>query len=120
MKKRKEFNTLKQRIVGEDHQQILDQVQSKHAYYENAKLNKKWKLQSAQFRAAVTGGKSGKPVEEVADDRVECEFCNRKFASESAARHIPLCQKKSIDKMHKEKSQALTKKNSKPSHKITY
>lgn len=38
------------------------------------------------------------------DDRIECEFCGRKFASETASRHIPLCQKKAIDKEHKIKS----------------
>jgi len=28
------------------------------------------------------------------DDRVPCEFCGRKFAEISAARHIPYCETK--------------------------
>jgi hypothetical protein len=28
------------------------------------------------------------------DDRTECQFCLRKFAHESAARHIPVCEQK--------------------------
>lgn len=105
IKKRKEFNTQKQRVITEEHGRLLENVQQKHSYYDNSKLNQKWKIRSAQFRAAILSGKTGKPIEgEVPDDRVECKFCNRKFIAETAARHIPLCEKKAIDKEHKLKS----------------
>ena len=42
----------------------------KLSYYENQKLNTKWKIYSAQFRAAIESGKTGKTVEGVPDDRV--------------------------------------------------
>ena len=50
------------------------------SYYESKKLNQKWKVHSAQFRAAIMSAKTGKTVEGVPDDRIECEYCNRKFA----------------------------------------
>lgn len=98
MKRRKEFNAQKQRTLGEEHQRFLEQAQSKLSFYEiNSKLNSKWKIYSAQFRAAIVSAKTGKIVEGVPDDRVECQFCGRKFASVPAQRHIPLCAKKAED-----------------------
>ena len=47
--------------------------------------------------------KTGKIVEGVPDDRVECEYCGRKFASIPAQRHIPLCAKKAEDLKAKSK-----------------
>ena len=61
-----------------------------------------------QFRQAVgpvksnpSGGGGGasnfnpsmEPSEEM-DDRVQCQFCGRKFAAKPAERHIPHCESK--------------------------
>jgi hypothetical protein len=50
----------------------------------------KWKLQHLQFQAFLKQG-TGQVVEAPPDDRVACPHCNRKFAEETAARHIPKC-----------------------------
>lgn len=34
------------------------------------------------------------PKEEIIDDRVQCQFCNRKFNDKAAERHIPFCEEK--------------------------
>lgn len=44
-------------------------------------------------------------MEGVPDDRVECEYCGRKFATAAAERHIPICQKKANDCKNKGKKQ---------------
>lgn len=68
---------------------------------------KKWKAQSAMLRNAVRSSKqideamkNGVPLSElpqmesipVEDTRVQCPHCKRKFADETAKRHIPKCQ----------------------------
>jgi hypothetical protein len=50
----------------------------------------KWKVQHLQFQAFLKQG-AGQPAEPPPDDRVACPHCNRKFAEETAARHIPKC-----------------------------
>ena len=70
IKKRKEFNVTKQRAINEEHLRTLERAQQKLSYYETSKLNSKWKIQSAQFRAAIESAKTGKMVEGVPDDRV--------------------------------------------------
>ena len=50
------------------------------------KASKKWKAESAKLRNAANAAKGG-PMIEVADDRVECPHCHRKFAELSAKRH---------------------------------
>lgn len=82
----------------------MESAQSKLSYYENAKLNNKWKIHSAQFRAAIESARTGKVIEGVPDDRVECGYCGRKFAPATAERHIPLCMKKNDGKTLKKKS----------------
>jgi len=78
---------------------------------------KKWKAQSAMLRNAVRSSKqideamkNGVPLSElpqmesipVEDTRVQCPHCKRKFADETAKRHIPKCQNiKSRPKMLK-------------------
>ena len=57
----------------------------------------KWKQQSLMFRQAMqassgdkTDGPSGGniiPSSEQFDDRIECQFCGRKFNEEAAKRH---------------------------------
>ncbi|CDW90041.1 UNKNOWN [Stylonychia lemnae] len=68
----------------------------------------KWKKQSEQFRQALQaarggggggkGGKGGKgsyqPPADEYDDRVQCPYCGRKFAEQTAQRHMPHCQNK--------------------------
>lgn len=71
----------------------------------NAKKMPKWKLQSLQFRQAMMsagGGASGEAggrpaqdmsaLDEVADDRIQCKWCNRKFNKEAGERHFPHCE----------------------------
>lgn len=63
----------------------------------------KWKLQHQQFQAALAairqaaqpGGLTAPPIAmpEALDDRVPCPHCSRKFAAETASRHIPHCAK---------------------------
>lgn len=62
----------------------------------------KWKVQHLQFQAALKaasgmkdGGHGGEsiPMAPPPDDRVACPHCSRKFAQETAARHIPHCAK---------------------------
>jgi hypothetical protein len=81
-------------MVSAEHQKMMDVALTKLSYYENARLNTKWKIHSAQFRAAIESAKTGKLVEGVPDDRVECPHCGRKFAALTAEKHMPLCKKK--------------------------
>ena len=81
----------------------MEVAQSKLSYYQiDKKLNNKWRIHSAQFRAAIVSAKTGKIVEGVPDDRIECEHCGRKFASIPAQRHIPLCAQKASERKFKE------------------
>merc|ERR1712176_1742328 len=72
-----------------------------------ALAKKKWKAQSALLRNAVRTSKQiedaikqGKSLNDlpqmpsipIEDDRVPCPHCGRKFAEETAKRHIPKCQ----------------------------
>jgi len=59
MKKRKEFSAQDQRTIDAEHRKILGQVSSKMAFYENSKLNTKWKIHSAQFRNAIISARTG-------------------------------------------------------------
>merc|ERR1719334_1341734 len=107
--KRKAFNMKNQRADDEalkaarnKNPEIEEQLRRKK---EAAK--KKWKAQSAMLRNAVRSSKqidqamkNGVPLSElpdmpsipVEDTRVPCPHCNRKFAEETAKRHIPKCQ----------------------------
>jgi transposase-like protein len=59
IKKRKEFNAVNQRTINEEHKTFLDAVSQKLSFYESNKLNQKWRIYSAQFRAAITSAKTG-------------------------------------------------------------
>ncbi|CDW74552.1 UNKNOWN [Stylonychia lemnae] len=120
IKRRKEFNAQKQRTMDEEHQKFLETAQTKLSYYQiDQKLNAKWKIYSAQFRAAIQSAKTGKTVEGVPDDRVECEHCGRKFAAIPAQRHIPLCAKKAIDLQNKLKNKQAGQKQAQQVRKST-
>lgn len=62
----------------------------------------KWKLQHQQFQLALqaikhaanpSSGGPPPPMPESLDDRVPCPHCSRRFARETAERHIPSCAK---------------------------
>jgi hypothetical protein len=67
----------------------------------------KWRIERARLQEAMKAGKEisqaikeGRdlstlppPKPSIHDDRVPCPYCNRKFASDTAERHIPHCQK---------------------------
>lgn len=67
-----------------------------------------------QFRAAVGpqkpqasggGGLNFNPSMEASepmDDRVQCQFCGRKFAEKPAQRHIPHCEQKYKENLMKQ------------------
>lgn len=64
----------------------------------------KWKIQSMQFQAAMkanSGSGSGggasnfNPSFEASqppDDRIDCQWCGRKFNEQAGNRHIPVCE----------------------------
>ena len=57
------------------------------------KAKQAWRAESAKLRNAANASKGG-PMIEIADDRVECPKCGRKFAALTAERHIPRCNAK--------------------------
>jgi len=57
------------------------------------KAKKAWRQESAKLRNAANASKGG-PMIEIEDDRVPCPKCGRKFAEETAKRHIPRCTAK--------------------------
>ena len=107
--KRKAFNMKKQR--GDD--EAMKAARNKNPEIEaelkrkKEAAKKKWKAQSAMLRNAVRSSKQidqamkdGVPLSDlpqmasipVEDTRVPCPHCGRKFAEETAKRHIPKCQ----------------------------
>ncbi|TNV73828.1 hypothetical protein FGO68_gene15711 [Halteria grandinella] len=104
-KKRKAFDSLKQRTLGDEHYQMIEAAMQKFSYYnENVKLNTKWKIRSAQFRMAVQQAKNPgqMPIEQSnGDNRVQCPYCLKRFANETAERHVPLCERKTRDLKNK-------------------
>ncbi len=83
---------------------------NKHSFYEKKRLNTKWKVQSDQFRSAVASSNNGGATEMVIDDRITCQFCNRKFIESAAAKHIPVCEKNFLDSQFKKKNQKAAEK----------
>mmetsp|Transcript_14264 Transcript_14264/g.13836 ORF Transcript_14264/g.13836 Transcript_14264/m.13836 type:complete len:81 (+) Transcript_14264:1038-1280(+) len=43
------------------------------------------------------GGKGYTPAPQEYDDRVQCQYCGRKFNETAAQRHIPHCKNKTKD-----------------------
>jgi hypothetical protein len=70
----------------------------------------KWKIQSMQFRAAMgavssEGTSNFNPsyqVSEPVDDRIDCQWCGRKFNEVAGNRHIPVCEKKYKENLMKQ------------------
>jgi len=59
-----------------------------------AKGKSDWRKQSLHLRGALNG------VDLVEDDRVACPHCHRRFAEDTAVRHIPLCRERMDTKLH--------------------
>jgi len=101
-KKRKVFDTKDKRLDND----AKNAQNSSCDEYKLRKIRKKkkesWKAKSSMLRNAVRaskGGhvKSGMPLSEIPyqstyDDRVECPHCGRRFAEQTAERHIPRCR----------------------------
>ncbi|CAD8193667.1 unnamed protein product [Paramecium pentaurelia] len=93
-------------------QQQQKQVQKQN---ESKSDKPKWKAQSEAFRAIIKQGKgeqltkeeqaSLKNAMDATQDLVLCKFCNRKFNSETAKKHIAFCETKA--------KQAITQKKKK-------
>lgn len=104
-KKRKTFNSKNKRILDSEHAMILkaaeqeEKRKSKMGFNKDNKLKDavqkkipKWKIQSEQFRNQIksTGGEK---MEEIYDDLIYCEFCNRKYKDDPYQRHLDRCKK---------------------------
>ncbi|EAR95371.1 A C2HC-type zinc-finger protein (macronuclear) [Tetrahymena thermophila SB210] len=106
--KRKKFDTKKQRINDEEHEQILQQAQMEEKMRNQyasknkqpAKTNtqqqdkkSKWRMQSEQFRAVLRSNKGGEQAQDIPqyDDRIECPHCKRKFQESSYNKHEQIC-----------------------------
>ena len=117
-KKRKAFNTQKQRMIDGEHASLMKQGQMMEK--KNAKLNPKnkggipkWKLQSMEFRQICRGGeppkigkgglssKGGKgniqqsyTPSVITDSFIPCKFCNRRYNDEADHKHLPGCERR--------------------------
>lgn len=95
----------------------MDQVESENKYNKPSYQPKKkaepakaggkipkWKLQSMMFRQAMGAGSKDEggasnfnPSQDMSaqmDDRIECQWCGRKFNEEAGKRHLPHCEEK--------------------------
>lgn len=93
-------NKLKvENIALDDHKKInnikvkiINQTESKEKET-NGKLPK-WKKDSEQFRAAMKRAKDPDAVVVEIDDRIQCNFCKRKFAELTYEKHVNVCKNK--------------------------
>lgn len=104
-KKKRVFDSRKQRIGGTDAAKYINKMDEPEP--QPPKKSLKYKIEHEKLianlrraRGAEVGGPGGgmDEFEEEADDRVSCPFCGRKFASEAAAKHIPVCERMSKNK----------------------
>ena len=71
------------------------------------KKESKWREERARLQEAIKAGKQidaavkagvplsklpPAPISNIPDNRTECPYCNRKFSSNAAERHIPYCK----------------------------
>ena len=114
--KRKEFNTMAQRIVEKDQVKLMNKGKAVEKKLEQQKKNEKMpkcKAESLAFRAVVAA-KSNGPVDpkqqreleqamKEAAGYIKCQFCGRQFNDTAGKRHIPFCEEKSKKEMMKKK-----------------
>ena len=117
-KKRKAFNTQKQRMIDGEHASLMKQGQMmEKKMAKNNPKNKggipKWKLQSMEFRQICRGGappkigkgglssKGGKgniqqsyTPSVITDSFIPCKFCNRRYNEEAYHKHLPGCERR--------------------------
>lgn len=93
-KKRKAFDSTKQRVVDTDQKLIAKKSASKPSKIKKVK-NADWKKQSEQLRSVISAARSGKSAPTVVDKSlIKCKFCKRRFKEEVAERHIKFCEHK--------------------------
>ena len=139
-KKRKAFNTQKQRIIDGEHASLMRQGQMMEK--KMAKSNQhnkggipKWKLQSMEFRQICRGGFGG-PVQigksskggvkgkssagmqqsytpsVITDSFIPCKFCNRRYNEEAYHKHLPGCERRYKEAQMRNKLQRKPQGNS--------
>ena len=92
-KKRKVFGESAERLKArekaeKEEAKIADELQKKKAAAVTAKLQFQAAMKTA---SALANGEAPPEPVPVADDRTPCPHCGRKFATDTAERHIPKC-----------------------------
>ena len=127
-KKRKAFNTQKQRINDSEQAALMKQGQMEEKRNEKKGINQnkssipKWKLQSEEFRQICRGG--SEPISNknkntfnseisknyanykpsvITDSYIPCKFCNRKYNEEAYKKHLNGCERRYNDALLKNK-----------------
>jgi protein subunit release factor A len=78
---RQEFSSVSQRISDPEHKEKLEAARQTISFYQNPKLNQKWKLESRKFRKTVKEHKDKVKLTVVPEapeedeGRVKCGFC---------------------------------------------
>lgn len=118
--KRKAFNTQEQRIISNEHKQllkkqVLNEKKKGTSVVRQVVKAKKWQKQSEEFRAAMKSGQKGnenmKMPTSTYDDYFHCQYCNRKYNETAYNKHLTFCMKKSKDSMMKPKLNTNSKPN---------
>jgi len=141
-KKRKAFNTQKQRIIDGEHASLMRQGQMMEKKMAKSNQNNKggipkWKLQSMEFRQICRGGFGG-PVQigkgkgggkggvkgkgvmqqqsytpsVITDSFIPCKFCNRRYNDEAYHKHLPGCERRYKEAQMRNKLQKKPQGNS--------
>lgn len=102
VQKRKTFDSQKKRLLANDETSSLVSLEPSKRPIDSASnasekptvdhVVPKWKADSEAFRQAMRAIKTGAEVVSKPDPSlIECPHCNRRFSSQAAERHIPLC-----------------------------